>query len=332
MKAPRFWNAPGPLGFLLSPLGLIYALIVYLRFTFIKSRRVAKPVICVGNFTLGGTGKTPAVIYIAERLKQWGEMPFILSRGYGGRIKGPHRVDLKRDHAEDVGDEALLLAKAAPVIIGGDRIASATMAIAQGASALILDDGLQNPALKKNLDLALIDAQNGLGNRLVFPAGPLRGTLSWQKQIADAVVIIGAHTPRASLNNFNHPTMMEASLQSQNGDWLKGARILAFCGIGNPEKFRATLQQLGAAIVHFEAYPDHYTYQARDAKYLIERATKHNLTLVTTEKDQMRLQGYPETRAQLAGLVNIVAIKFVPADADKFDALLRAALLPASGA
>jgi tetraacyldisaccharide 4'-kinase len=332
MKAPRFWNASGLLGFLLAPLGLVYDLAVRLRFVFTKSRRVAKPVICVGNFTLGGAGKTPAVIYIAERLKQWGETPFILTRGYGGRIRGPHRVELESDQAEDVGDEALLLARVAPTIIGGDRSASAEMAILLGASVLVLDDGMQNPALKKNLNLALIDAQSGFGNRLVFPAGPLRGALSWQKQIADTVVMIDAGARHASLNNFNHSNVMSAHLQPQNSDWLKGARVLAFCGIGNPEKFRTTLRQLGATIVHFEAYPDHYIYHARDATHLIERAACDNLTLVTTEKDHVRLQDYSETRAQLAGLANIVAIKFTPTDTGKFDSLLKAALLPEDGA
>jgi tetraacyldisaccharide 4'-kinase len=333
MNKPRFWSEPaGFFSFMLAPFAWFYDLIVRLRWRFKSSHHIGVPVICAGNFTLGGAGKTPAVIYIVERLKAWGERPFILTRGYGGAIRGPYLVDPHRDHAEEVGDEALILAKAAPTFIGADRTASARSAIAQGASILVMDDGMQNPHLKKDLTLAFIDGKSGIGNACVFPAGPLRANLNWQKKRADVIIVVKTpeNEPHSSLKNFNLGKAFYARLDPENADWLKERRVLAFCGIGEPQKFHATLKQLGAEVIYFKSYPDHYVYTAHDAKYLIEQAAKDNLTLVTTEKDHARLRGSSETRAQLAGLSNIVAIKFIPEEAEKFDTLLKSVLSPAN--
>ncbi len=329
MRTPCFWSRRlGLAALLLAPLSWLYDLAVRLRWKFTKPERVERPVICVGDFTLGGAGKTPAVIFIAERLKRWGERPFILSRGYGGSLHGPHIVDPDKDRPQDVGDEPLLLARVAPTIIGADRVLSAQMAIEHHASVLIMDDGMQNPHLQKTLTLALADEQNGFGNARVFPAGPLRAALSWQEKRIDAVIVIksGNAARHASLDRLQFPYRFPASLQTQDAEWLADRGVLAFCGIGKPEKFRATLQKLGARIFHFEIFPDHHIYTALDARRLIALATKENLTLVTTEKDRVRLQGLDATRGQLTGLTNSVAVKFAPDDNEAFDALLKRTL------
>ncbi|MES2907336.1 MAG: tetraacyldisaccharide 4'-kinase [Pseudomonadota bacterium] len=326
MTPPRFWQRKNAWqGICLAPLGWLYGLIVEARFFFSKPRHVGIPIICIGNFTLGGTGKTPAAIYTAQRLKMIGLNAFVLSRGYGGKIKGPHRVDIDKDNAESVGDEALLLARHAPTIIARDRFAGARHAVMQGAGVLVMDDGMQNPSLEKNLTLALVDAQNPTGNGFIFPAGPLRGFLNLQSKRADAVLKIGG-------NGIKMKHDLSGSLQPQNGEWLKDKRVLGFCGIGNPEKFRATLKSLGADVVRFEIFPDHYMFEAGDANRLIAEAARDNLMLVTTEKDNVRLQSFYETRAQLAGLTNVLAIKFVPDDEAAFDRLLRGALSRPGGA
>lgn len=329
MRAPRFWFRPASwAAWTLAPLGWLYGLVVQLRWNLTAPRKLSIPVICVGNFTLGGTGKTPAALFIAERLKTFGTNPFILTRGYGGAHKGPHRVDALTDSADQVGDEAMLLARRAPTIISRDRVAGAVLALSQGANVIIMDDGMQNPSLAKNLTLAVVDAASGLGNGLVFPAGPLRAHLKWQEKHADALLVMkeAGSTPHTSLQKICTPTRLSGSLQPQRGEWLKAKRVLGFCGIGRPEKFRATLKHLGAEVVRFESFPDHHRYSASDAKRLVALAARENLTLVTTEKDHVKLLDFPETRAQLAGLANALPVDFVPGDAAELDALLKRAL------
>lgn len=331
MTPPKFWQHSGWQGFLLSPLGWLYGLIVEARFKVTTPKKIGIPVICIGNFTLGGAGKTPVALYVAQRLRAFGLNPFFLSRGYGGKFAGPHRVDAEKDSAEYVGDEALLLARAAPTIIAHNRITGAHLAVMQGAGVIVMDDGMQNPSLAKTLTLALVDATDGFGSGFVFPAGPLRGFLTSQMKRADTVIKVGKGAPHASLDRLTDKALSGALVPRQ-AEWLKGARVLGFCGIGKPEKFRATLQELGADVVRFEAFPDHYMFDGGDAKRLIADAAHDNLTLVTTEKDYVRLKAFSETRAQLAGLANIVAIDFMPNERDVFDALLKRSLSPAGGA
>lgn len=330
MRAPHFWARPAPWqAFLLFPVALLYDACVRVRFLMTAPYRAPVPVLCIGNFTLGGAGKTPAVIYLALLLKRRGLKPFIVTRGYGGKEQGPHHVEAGRDKAEAVGDEALLHARHAPTIMAKNRTAGVQAAVAQGADVVLLDDGMQNPNVAKTLTLALVDANEGIGNGKVFPAGPLRASLGWQKRLADAVIVLnGKFLPPA----LRPCRLFQASLQSVGAEWLKGTRVLAFCGIGSPRKFRATLESLGAHVVSFRAFPDHYAYDARDAKELIAEAAEKDLTLVTTEKDLVRLKSAPDTRAQLAGLANAVKIEFAPEDEQAFAALIDDVLSHRDGA
>src|SRR5690349_20666520 len=245
MREPAFWwRGAGPPASLLAPLGLIYGTIAARRMA-TKGAHAGVPVLCVGNFTLGGAGKTPAVIMLAKMLADGGGHPGCLSRGYGGGEAGPRVVDGHSDSAAQVGDEALLLARAAPTIVARDRVAGAELARAEGASTVILDDGLQNPSLAKDFTLAVIDAQRGLGNGRVFPAGPLRAPLDAQIARTDALLVVGdgnaaddvAARLRAQARPVFHARLVpdKAAVSA-----LRGQNVLAFAGIGNPDKFFAT--------------------------------------------------------------------------------------------
>jgi tetraacyldisaccharide-1-P 4'-kinase len=191
MREPAFWwRGAGPQAQLLAPLGFIYGMITARRMA-MEGAQAGLPVLCVGNFTLGGAGKTPAVIMLAKMLADGGGRPFCLSRGYGGTEAGPKLVDGRSDSAAQVGDEALLLARAAPTVVARDRVGGAEFARTQGASAVILDDGLQNPSLAKDFTLAVVDARRGIGNARVFPAGPLRAPLDAQLARTDAMLVVG---------------------------------------------------------------------------------------------------------------------------------------------
>ncbi len=325
MMPPRFWNKPVSVAsIVLEPLSFVYGLAVMGRGLFSKAYTSHLPVICIGNYTLGGTGKTPTVIYAAAALTQAGHTPFVVTRGYGGKIKGPHQVVIGTDGSDDVGDEALLHARSTPTIIARSKIAGVKLAEQSGASVILLDDGMQNPSVTKTLTIAVIDAAIGFGNAKVFPSGPLRAPLFWQDKRIDAAVLI--HTPDAPLHKtlarFRTYLHFTAQLAAARADWLNGARVLAFCGIGNPRKFHDTLTALSARVIKFKIYPDHYQYDGGDAKELIEEATRESLMLVTTEKDHVRLHGRAETRARLAGLANTVPIEFKPDDERGFKSLL----------
>src|SRR5215470_5425943 len=191
MQAPSFWwQEPGTAAAWLAPLATVYGAVAGTRLRQ-TGERADMPVLCVGNPTLGGSGKTPTALALARLLIDAGERPFLLSRGYGGRLSGPVRVDLQHHRAEDVGDEALLLARAAPTIIAHDRVAGARAAQRRGAGLIVLDDGFQNPSLAKDLSILVVDAHRGIGNGRVFPAGPLRAPLEAQLERAQAMLIIG---------------------------------------------------------------------------------------------------------------------------------------------
>jgi len=258
-------------------------------------RHASIPVLCIGNFTVGGAGKTPAAIAIARRLQARGETPVFLSRGYRGHFgRGPCRVDLTKHSAEDVGDEALLLARVAPTIAGADRRASASAAEKIGASLLILDDGLQNPSLIHDWRLAVIDRSTGTGNGLCLPAGPLRAPLNRQLALASAVLFAGKGENPAGLNEtvrgFGKPVFTAKLVPAHEiARKLAGQRVLAFAGIGLPRKFKATLEDLGANIVEWRSFPDHYVYTLAELQNLQAKAAQKEALFVTTEKDLVRI-------------------------------------------
>lgn len=285
-RAPEFWARPGLVSDLLAPLGWAYGAASATRRALTQSTRVTVPTICVGNLTAGGAGKTPVVLSLMQLLRAHGRRPHILSRGYGGSLGGPLQVDPARHGAREVGDEPLLLAATAPCWIGGDRIASAHAAIAAGADLLLLDDGFQNLALHYDVAFVVIDGGYGIGNGLVMPAGPLREPVAPALKRANAVILIGA---KATTLDLRDVPVLAARLLPLDGTEFKGTPVFAFAGIGRPEKFFASLRELGAALVWTRDFPDHHPYSEGELVALEAAAHAKNAALVTTEKDWVRL-------------------------------------------
>jgi tetraacyldisaccharide 4'-kinase len=294
VKAPKAWRNPRPglLARALSPLGAIYGAATARRMAQ-PGHRVETPVLCVGNFVAGGAGKTPTAIALARMLRTAGERPAFLSRGYGGSQTESGRVDPKTDSAREVGDEPLLLARVALCFVGRNRVASAQGAIAEGASVLVMDDGLQNPSLAKTLTLAVVDGETLFGNGLCIPAGPLRAPVEAQMRFVDALVLIGGDAAAAErlAERAGGRPIFRASVKADAiaASQLIGRPVLAFAGIANPEKFFATLAGVGAQVVETAVFPDHWRFRPREIEKLIARASQRGLTLVCTEKDWVRL-------------------------------------------
>ncbi|MBI1238881.1 MAG: tetraacyldisaccharide 4'-kinase [Alphaproteobacteria bacterium] len=291
MRAPDFWYRRDALSLtvaaIVSPLAVLYWLGGLARRAFIRPQRVSVPVICVGNLTVGGTGKTPTVLAIVEHLRAMGRHPAILTRGYGGSLQGPVRVDPRKHDAGGVGDEALLLAHAAPTIKSADRRAGAALAIAGGADCLIMDDGFQNGALAIDLAILVIDAARGLGNGFIVPAGPLRESARAGLARAQAVLLVGEGTPPL-------PQPVPPLLRARLGipalpTPIAGQPLVAFAGIGEPAKFFRSLARAGGRIVGTTPFPDHHAYRAEEIAALHAQARAAGAALVTTEKDFVRL-------------------------------------------
>ena len=297
MQAPDFWypKRRGRVPFearLLWPFAALYGAGGRLRQKFTRARAADIPVICVGNLSLGGTGKTPAAMALAELLIDMGRKPAILTRGYGGKERGPLIVDPKTHTAADVGDEPLLLARAAPVIVARDRPAGAAFAAERGADTILMDDGFQNPTLAKDYSFVVVDGRRFFGNGCTFPAGPMRENAYTGLARADAVLIMGgdAATPLPpELEAFRGPKL-RAQLEPQvHAALLADIKVLAFAGIGAPEKFFRTVKSLGARMMGEVSFPDHHPYTERDVESLKRRALELEADLVTTEKDAVRL-------------------------------------------
>jgi tetraacyldisaccharide 4'-kinase len=328
MREPAFWwcNASLRAG-LLAPVAAAYSTIATRRMAR-PGRRAGLPVLCVGNFTLGGAGKTPAVITIAKMLTQEGERVFCLSRGYGGSLSGPKLVDGHADTAALVGDEALLLAQAAPTIVARDRVAGAGLAREKGASVVLMDDGLQNSMIAKDFTLAVIDARRGIGNARVFPAGPLRAPLNAQLARTDALLIVGEGEGAGDvLAQARKLPMLHGRLVPDVAAVaaLKPRKVLAFAGIGDPQKFFATAAAAGIAVAQRKEFPDHYRYSAADAAELVSEADGDGLTLLTTAKDRARMRGDPALAA-LATRAQVLPVTMVVQEAEALRGLIMAVL------
>ncbi|MGO9419391.1 tetraacyldisaccharide 4'-kinase [Roseiarcus sp.] len=295
MRAPGFWAArkPTALARLLQPAGALYGAITARRMNR-AGERVGAPVVCVGNFVAGGAGKTPAALALGRMLIADGRRVAFLSRGYGGaRRAEPLKVDRAIHNAAMVGDEPLLLAAVAPCWVGPDRVLSANRAIEDGADVLLLDDGLQNPALAKTLAFAVVDGETGFGNGLCVPAGPLRAPLAAQAPMVGALIVVGGDD--AARRNIaaalpGRPAFA-ASLEPDAvaAASLIGREVVAFAGIARPEKFYATLRRIGAQVVATRDFPDHHVFSQREIAALTEEAVRRRAILATTEKDRVRL-------------------------------------------
>jgi tetraacyldisaccharide 4'-kinase len=280
MRAPDFWQHRGLAARLLAPLGVLHGLSVKLKMR--TGTQAGVPVICVGNLTVGGSGKTPIAIAIAEALRARGRKPFFLTRGYGGSERGP--VLAARGHSAAVmGDEALLLARHAQTVVARDRAAGARLAVEKGADVIVMDDGHQNFGIAKTLSLVVVDSQSGFGNGFQIPAGPLREPVRQGLARADAVILVGDGDP--DLQGFRGP-VLRARLVA-DGAAFAAKPVFAFAGIGRPQKLVTSLEDSGALLLGSCFFADHHPY--RDGEIAELKAVAGDAQLVTTEKDFVRM-------------------------------------------
>jgi tetraacyldisaccharide 4'-kinase len=302
MHEPAFWYRPSSLlSRSLLPLGALYGAVAARRL--LRSGfDVGIPVLCVGNYHVGGAGKTPATLALVQLLRDMGETPVVLSRGYGGALRGPVSVDPRRHQANDVGDEPLMMARVAPVVVARDRVEGAALARSRNASVILMDDGFQNPAIVKDASLIVIDGGRGVGNGRVFPAGPLRAPLLPQLARTDALIIVGAGRAADELAETiaaQGAPVLRARLVPDAAcvAALGGKRVLAFAGIGDPARFFATLRSSGIDVAVTRAFPDHHPCSAGAIDALLAEADGSGLTPVTTEKDFVRFGALPRAQA-----------------------------------
>lgn len=291
MRTPSLWqDEHWWMTLTLRPFALINIAAQRRRIRNTIPKKVDVPVICIGNLVAGGAGKTPVVSWLAHWLSEQGIKAHCLSRGYGGKEEGPLQVNTTEHVASDVGDEPLLLAEIVPTWISHDRVAGAKAAIAAGAECIIMDDGFQNPSLHKTLSVLVIDGQYGFGNEEVMPLGPLREPIEDGLARTDMVIIMGEETAEVSKHLTKQIPIFRAYLKPDNVSSInKRSKIIAFAGIGRPQKFFDTVATFGAEIAATISYADHHRYSQRDIEHLLRLSFRHNAKLVTTAKDMVRI-------------------------------------------
>lgn len=313
-EAPPFWwDKPDWRAIALSPLSAVYGRIAARRLENARREKTGVPVLCVGNPTVGGAGKTPVAIALARQAAQMGLTPGFLSRGHGGSLSArTHLVDLGHDSAKSTGDEPLLLARVAPTAVTPDRAAGARMLVAEGCDFLIMDDGFQSARIHYDYALLVIDARRGIGNGHIIPGGPVRAPLVAQLRHADAVLKMGqgdgADRVVRLASRAGRP-VYEASVHPRPESGVEGRRFLAFAGIGDPEKFFATVAEAGGWVTVAKAYPDHHYYTDEDLTDLMAEAKAAGLGLVTTAKDAVRIRRSSEVGEALLAQLNVVEIE-----------------------
>lgn len=324
MRAPDFWapNRGGVSAQALQPLGWSLDVAGQLRRAFATPRRATIPVVCVGNIVAGGAGKTPTALALAHALSSRGRNPHFVTRGYGGSERGPLRVDPERHTTRQVGDEALLLAREAPTWLAHDRVRGAQAAADSGGDIVIMDDGLQNPSLIKDLALVVIDGGFGFGNGHLVPAGPLREPVERGLRRANAIVLVGpdeigvlATLPRDA------PPLLHAELVPDAAAYaLRDRAVMAFAGIGRPAKFFHTLEAIGCVVLGRYSFGDHHRYSPDEVMTIVETASESGAVPVTTEKDWVRLP------ADARPMVEVVRVSLEWRDPAAVDALLTSVL------
>lgn len=323
MRAPDFWHRPGGvLPELLAPLGWAYGAVSQLRFAAARPMQGPVPVLCVGNLVVGGAGKTPVALALGRRLAEKGSNVHFLTRGYGGRARGPLRVDPGRHDYQDVGDEALLLAERCPTWVSRNRPQGYKGAVEAGADAVIMDDGFQNPSLAKAVSLVVVDGEYGFGNGHVMPAGPLREPVDAGLGRAGALVLIGDDragvVDRVRRSSHGDIPILRAHIRPDGEPINTDERpVIAFAGIGHPEKFFHTVRSAGYTLHATHPFPDHHAYSDREIEQLLGEAKAAGAQLMTTSKDAVRLE-----RAVL-GLVRVLTIDIQWEDEAVLDAALK---------
>jgi tetraacyldisaccharide 4'-kinase len=311
---PFWWEKPDWRAFALSPLSFTYGFVAGRRMHTAKREKIAAPVLCVGNFTVGGTGKTPVAIALARQAKRMQLKPGILSRGHGGGFSSPHLVDPSHDSAKHVGDEPLLLAEHAPVAVTPNRAAGAQLLIDRhGCDFLIMDDGFQSARIHIDYALVVVDARYGLGNGRVIPAGPLRARVVDQLVYTSSLLKMGEGTAADRVirqaARAGKP-IYEARTRPRGRKAFAGKRFLAFAGIGHPDKFFDTVTGAGAVVVLSRAFPDHHVYGEDELAELLKTARDNEMRLITTAKDAARLR-HGAASAEFLEMLDILEIDAV---------------------
>jgi tetraacyldisaccharide 4'-kinase len=311
-EAPPFWwERPDWRAYALSPVAFLYARVASWRMRNAPMTPTGLPVLCVGNPTVGGSGKTPLAIAFAREARALGYHPGFLTRGYGGTLHGSHLVDLAHDSAKATGDEPILLARHAPTAVTPDRAAGARLLAAEGCDFLIMDDGFQTARIRYDYAVLVVDARRGVGNGFVIPAGPLRAPLVEHVRRMDALVRMGEgaaadEVVRAAARAAR--PVYDAKTRPRPDSGVEGGRFLAFAGIGDPEKFYETVQSAGGELVLRRSFGDHHLYTDDDLSTLLADAEAAGLDLVTTEKDAVRIRRTSETGARLLDRLKVVEI------------------------
>lgn len=316
MRAPDFWHDDTLASRLLRPVSALYAWAVARRLADAEMFRPAVPVICVGNIVAGGAGKTPVCLSLIERLRARGRHPHVLTRGYGGTEAGPRAVDPVRHDAARVGDEALLLAEHAPTWVARWRPDGAVAAVEMGCDILVMDDGFQNASIAKDLSLVVVDGGYGFGNGRVIPAGPCREAIAHGLARADAIVLMGEDRCGADRWFGDLPVLRAHLRPGPEAEAFRDRKVIAFAGIGRPQKFFETLEACGADILDAHAFPDHHPYTRDEIAQLAKEAEQAGALLATTAKDAVRVP------ADLKAAVSVLTVRLEWDTPEALDSIL----------
>jgi tetraacyldisaccharide 4'-kinase len=329
-EAPPFWwQSSGIQSAILSPFGWVYGRVARRIMDRRVRKAVAVPVICVGNFTVGGSGKTPAALALAKAAFARGLKPGFLSRGYGGGVHHATVVDPAKDTARLVGDEPMLLAAKATTVVSANRVEGADLLLREGVDLIIMDDGFQSARLVFDQALLVVDARRGVGNGCVFPAGPVRAPVIDQIRHADALIVVGegdGADPMVRLAARAAKPIHLARFQPRNGAQFRDRNCLAFAAIGDPEKFFKTLEDAHVRLAQRKSFPDHHPFTQDEAKELLAEAKLYGLDLITTSKDYVRLQAGHGRALELVEKTSVLEIDLAFDSPDVPDVIIENAL------